>query len=76
MVVCSIFVVTSSNIIIPKIPAVYSSLLLSAGQILMSLVLDALLYSSFSAPLLVGALVMLAGMLVNFLADRKAASGE
>lgn len=74
--VLAIFVVTSSNIIIPKIPAVYSSLLLSAGQILMSLVLDTLLYSSFSAPLLVGALVMLAGMLVNFLADRKAASGE
>ena len=37
------FVVSSTNIIIPKIPAVYSALLLSSGQILASLLLDNLL---------------------------------
>lgn len=55
--VLAIFVVSATNLIIPKIPAVHSSLLLSSGQILASLVFD-----KFSLPLLIGALVILAGI--------------
>lgn len=65
------FVVCSTNVIIPKIPAVYSALLLSSGQILASLVLDKLLYNTFSLALLAGTILMLAGMGGNFAAERK-----
>lgn len=67
----AIFVVISSNVIIPKIPAVYSALLMSSGQILASLLLDKLLYDVFTPALLIGTLLMILGMLVNFAAEKK-----
>lgn len=67
------WVVVSTNIVIPKIPAVYSALLLSAGQLLASLIIDILLYRTFTSALLVGTVIMLAGMFLSFMADRKEA---
>ena len=67
-----VWVVVSTNIVIPKIPAVYSALLLSAGQLLASLVLDYFIYSTFSFALLLGTAIMLVGMVLSFLSDRKA----
>lgn len=67
-----VWVVVSTNIVIPKIPAVYSALLLSAGQLLASLVLDYFIYSTFSFALLLGTAIMLAGIVLSFLSDRKA----
>jgi transporter family-2 protein len=67
----AVFVVVSTNIVVTKIPAVYSALLLSSAQILMSLAIDATLYSKFSQTLFFGALLMLFGMTGNLLADRK-----
>ena len=68
----AIVVVVSTNLVIPRIPAVYSALLLSCGQILTSIVIDTFLYDLFSPSLLIGSLVMLAGIGLNFSADRKA----
>lgn len=68
--VLAIVVVCSTNLIIPKIPALYSSLLLSTGQILASIVLDAAMYDIFSPMLLAGAIVMLAGIALSFLFER------
>ena len=65
--VLAIVVVTSSNLVIPRIPAIYSSLLMSAGQVLSSLILD-----DFAWSLLIGALVILVGMALNFISDWKA----
>lgn len=62
--VLAIVVVTSSNLVIPRIPAIYSSLLMSAGQVLSSLILD-----DFAWSLLIGALVILIGMGLNFIND-------
>lgn len=67
----AIVVVVSTNLVIPRIPAVYSALLLSCGQILTSIVIDTFLYDLFSPSLLIGSLVMLAGIGLNFSADRK-----
>ena len=69
-----VWVVVSTNIVIPKIPAVYSALLLSAGQLLASLILDYFIYSTFSFALLIGTAIMLIGMVLSFLSDKKAAS--
>ena len=67
----AIVVVVSTNLVIPRIPAVYSALLLSCGQILTSIVIDTFIYDLFSPSLLIGSLVMLAGIGLNFSADRK-----
>ena len=66
----AIVVVSASNLIIPAVPAVYSSLLISAGQILSSLALDAFFYSRFSLPMLTGAVIMLAGVLLDYFAGK------
>lgn len=66
-----VVVVISTNIVIPKIPAVYSALLLSSGQILTSLVFDAALYSRFSLSLLIGVIIMILGLLYGTYADIK-----
>lgn len=58
-------VVINTNIVIPKIPAVYSALLLSSGQILTALLIDYVLYDTFEAVLLYGSLVMIAGILLS-----------
>jgi len=67
----AVFVVVSTSYVIVKIPAVYSALLLSSAQILMSLLIDYLFFDSFSLPLLIGAILMLLGMAGNLAADRK-----
>jgi transporter family-2 protein len=67
----AVFVVVSTNIVVTKIPAIYSALLLSGAQILMSLAIDAAFYDKFSPTLLYGSLLMLLGMAGNIIADRK-----
>lgn len=67
------FVVVSSNVIIPKIPAVYSALLISSGQILAAVVFDIALYDIFDPSLLSCALLMLLGIAVSFEGRKKAA---
>ncbi len=69
--ILGVVVVLSTNVIIPKIPAVYSALLLSSGQILTSLVFDAVLYSRFSLSLLLGVIIMISGLLYGTYADIK-----
>ncbi len=64
-----IVVVVSTNIVVPKIPAVYSALLISSGQILTSLIFDAVLYSRFSVALLLGVAIMIIGLIYGTRAD-------
>jgi len=65
----AVFVVVSTSYIVVKIPAVYSALLLSSAQILSSLVIDALFFGTFSEALLIGAILMLLGMMGNVASD-------
>lgn len=69
--VLAVFVVVSTSYVVVRIPAVYSALLMSASQVLMSLAIDTFFFDSFSLPLLIGAMLMLAGMGGNLLADRR-----
>lgn len=70
----AIFVVVSTSYVIIKVPAIYSALLLSSAQILMSLAIDALFFDAFSVNLLAGAILMLIGMGGNLLADKAKAN--
>lgn len=67
----AVFVVVSTSFVVIKIPAVYSALLLSSAQILMSLAIDTIFFDTFSRPLLIGAMLMLLGMAGNLVADKK-----
>ncbi len=69
-----VIVVLSANIIIPRLPGIYSALLLSAGQIIMSVIIDMVLFDMFSVSLLIGALLLIAGMGLNLWKDNQSAS--
>ena len=60
-----IIITTTVCTIIPKIPGAVSSLLMSAGQILAGLPLDYLLFHRFSPALLIGAIVMVLGLVLD-----------
>lgn len=67
----AIFVVITTSYVVVKIPAVYSALLLSASQILMSLAIDTFFFNAFDLSLLLGALLLLVGMGGNLYADTR-----
>ena len=58
-------VVVSTNTIIHKLPGAISSILLSSGQILMAVLLDALLFGIFTPSLLIGSIIMLIGIFIG-----------
>ena len=65
----SVMVVSGTNFILPKLPAIYSALLLSAAQIITSVIIDRHLYDLFSYPLLIGTLIILISMVFNVVVD-------
>lgn len=67
----AVLVVSGTNHVIPRIPAIYSALLLSSSQIITSIVLDYYMYDLFSTRLLIGAIVILIGMMGNVFIDWK-----
>lgn len=58
-------VVVCTNTIIPKIPGAASAILLSAGQILMAVLLDYIMLGSFEPSLALGSAVMLIGIFIG-----------
>ena len=66
-----VITVTCSNIVVAKIPAVYSAILISSGQIIASMVLDKVLYNIFTPVLLIGSILMLLGIATNILIDKQ-----
>lgn len=67
----AVFVVVATSYVVVKIPAVYSALLLSASQVLMSLAIDTFFFNAFDLALLIGALLILLGMAGNLYSDTR-----
>lgn len=63
--VIGVIVVYSSNIIIPRIPVVFSALLLFLGQVLAGIVIDFFMSGSLSYYKLIGAVIVILGILYN-----------
>lgn len=61
----AVAVVVITNLIIPKMPGAASSILMSSGQILTAVALDHYLYGINSPFLLVGAIIMILGLLID-----------
>jgi len=71
-----VLIVTGSNIILPRIPTIYTSLLNFFGQITAALIIDALLFDMFSVRRMRGAVLILAGIAVNVYIDKKSKKKE
>lgn len=59
-------VVVSSNTVIPRLPGAVSSVLMSAGQLLTAAILDWVVYSRLYPSLIIGSVLMLAGLAISW----------
>lgn len=67
----AIGVVVGSNFLIPRIPTLYAGLLISASQIIASVVLDYYFFDYFSYSLLIGSLIVLFGTAASIVTDKR-----
>jgi len=68
-----VLIVAGSNRILPKIPVIYTSLLLFAGQAITGIVSDWLTSGTIPLNRVLGVLLILAGLVVNMLLEKKTA---
>ena len=64
-------VVASSNIIIPKIPIIYTSLLIFVGQLFTGILIDYLRIGFVSKGKIIGGILILLGLIYNSNVDKK-----
>ena len=69
--VIGVIVVYASNVVIPKIPVVYSTLLMFSGQMLCAIIIDAIVMGDFSWKKLLGAIIVVLGIFYNSKIDEK-----
>lgn len=72
--IIGVIIVYTSNIIIPKIPVVYSMLLLFIGQIVAGIIIDFLINKKIEINKILGAMVVTIGILYNSKVDNKICS--
>lgn len=65
-----VMVVVASNVVIPKIPALYSTILIFIGQIFTGIIIDYLRVGSISMGKIVGGLIIIGGMAFNSYIDK------
>lgn len=66
-----VIIVIVSNIVIPKIPTIYSTLLIFIGQLFTGIVLDYFMGIEVSMGKVIGGILIIAGMTYNSIVDKK-----
>lgn len=66
-----VIIVSISNVIVPRIPTIYTTLLIFIGQLLTGLIVDYFVGSNISIGKLIGGALILMGLLFNFKVDKK-----
>lgn len=69
-----VVVVASTNFVMPRIPALYASLVMFVGQSLAGILIDAIVYGTFSWREPAGTAIILAGLMANIILEKAAAS--
>ncbi|WP_142413642.1 DMT family transporter [Hathewaya massiliensis] len=69
--ILGVLVVALSNVVIPKIPAIYSTLLIFIGQLYTGIIIEFFMDKTFSPWKLLGGFFITLGMLFNLYMDRK-----
>jgi transporter family-2 protein len=65
-----VMVVAASNIIIPKIPIIYSTVLIFVGQIFTGIIIDYVMKGSISKGKIIGGTLIILGMMYNSSIDK------
>lgn len=65
-----VMVVAASNIIIPKIPIIYSTVLIFVGQIFTGIIIDYIMEGSISKGKIIGGTLIILGMMYNSSIDK------
>jgi len=68
--VTGVMIVASINFVVPKIPTIYTTVLMFLGQIITGLLIDYFLYDRFSVRILTGAVIVLSGLVINMCIDK------
>jgi uncharacterized membrane protein YdcZ (DUF606 family) len=66
-----VVVVAVSNIVIPKVPTVYVTLLSFSGQLIAGIFIDLLLVKSVSSGKIAGVILIIAGVMYNSFVDSR-----
>ncbi|MCY6353817.1 DMT family transporter [Clostridium sp. ZS2-4] len=66
-----VIVVAISNIVIPKIPTIYSTLLIFSGQLFTGIIIDYFTGNLISKGKIIGGFLIIAGLTYNFSVDKK-----
>ncbi|MEA1975390.1 MAG: DMT family transporter [Bacillota bacterium] len=66
-----VFIVIISNLIIPKIPTIYSTLLIFIGQLFTGLLIDYFQANTLQLNKVIGAFLIITGLFYNLLVDKK-----
>ncbi len=74
--VTGVMVVAGIGYVVPKIPTLYSTILIFLGQILTSLVIDYFLTNFFSLQILIGSTIVFLGFVMNLWVDTNHSSRE
>lgn len=69
--VIGVMVVSVSNVVIPKIPTIYSTLLIFIGQIVTGIVIDFITVDTVSKGKIMGSILILGGLWYNFYIDKQ-----
>ncbi len=67
----AVFIVIITNLVIPKIPAIYTSLLIFVGQLLTGIIIDFLVNHSVNSNKIIGVSIIVLGLFFNFMIDKK-----
>ena len=66
-----VFIVIISNLVIPKIPTIYSTLLIFIGQLFTGLIIDFFQTNTLQLNKVIGAFLIITGLFYNLLVDKK-----
>lgn len=69
--VIGVVIVAISNVIIPKIPTIYTTLLIFIGQLFTGMVIDLLTKVDISKGKIIGGILICAGLFYNLMIDKK-----
>lgn len=69
--ICGVLICAGSNRILPKIPVIYTTLLLFCGQAVAGLVIDYIIKGDVPLNKVLGILVIALGLFVNMLLEKK-----
>lgn len=69
--VLGVTIVAISNVIIPKIPTIYTSLLIFVGQLFTGMIIDLLTHVDVSKGKIIGGILICLGLFYNLVIDKK-----